>query len=640
MATSASTGLARLACLLIAIGGGACGARPSERAANANASRDARSQAAGLPSFAVGTTREYHLELSSNVRIAANAPPVDFTLRARFTVTPLVVPRGSGAIDEALQVRVLDAEPGSSTGDAAAFAGLVRELAAGFLLERSTGSVRSLRMAPNASAFAVSIARTLGAELQLGGSEGTTGTWSATESDATGTYRVEYQRLAKPETFSKKKRAYDALELKGRGADGARLSVAPEVVESEGRLELVGGGLQALTYREKLKTRLLGSGEAVAETSLSMNFTRDVPAQGITEYAALRASTTDHFDAVTGQDQRKNNAELERSRIGDFTFESAIAELAQLNGSGPPLLLADSSRETPAARALREQRLVRNNRAFSALSAILASDESSVPRALAELAQHPDARSFVLDALASAGSASTQAALLRMTDDASLSESIRQRAVASIIRIKAPSPATVQALLGWLGERSRRGTSAIYGLGTMVRLLRAAGQTALAEQVSQALGERLRRTTDGIERTHLLRGIANTGDAALLSDVLPLLTSPDASLRGAAALALRLMTGPNVDQLLAERILKEQSAVALLDAIDAAKPRAPSSALSRALSEVALHSADSQARYRSVKLLGSWADSEPEVRPVLSQVALHDAAEDVRRAAQSAAEKS
>jgi hypothetical protein len=202
-------------------------------------------------------------------------------------------------------------------------------------------------------------------------------------------------------------------------------------------------------------------------------------------------------------------------------------------------------------------------------------------------------------------------------------------------RAQEPSPATVRALLSWL-PRADHGVYAVYGLGTMARSLRGQGQAQLAAEVSSALGQRLQRSRDPADRVHLLRGIANSGDPALLMLVRPLLVDKSSSLRGAAIEAIRLMDHPEVDDLIASRLRREENAVTLLAVLNAAKTRTPSAKLSVALSELALHAKGEQARQHSVSLLASWLPARPELRAALSEVSEHDISEDIRRLAKRA----
>jgi hypothetical protein len=201
-------------------------------------------------------------------------------------------------------------------------------------------------------------------------------------------------------------------------------------------------------------------------------------------------------------------------------------------------------------------------------------------------------------------------------------------------RIQGPTARTIETLVRWLDRDTLR-VHAAYGLGSMARAIRGR-DAALSARAGRALVERLAAERSSLHTVHLLRGIANSGDAAAFDAVLPLLVHENDSIRGAAVEALRLMPHPRVDGAIAKRLRDERHPSALRAALNAVKPRAASDELTGAVAEVALSSRDSQARYRATRLLAGWFRQQPSLRSSLSEVARHDESEAVRRAAEDA----
>src|SRR5690606_28130253 len=119
------------------------------------------------------------------------------------------------------------------------------------------------------------------------------------------------------------------------------------------------------------------------------------------------------------------------------------------------------------------------------------------------------------------------------------------------------------------------------------------------------------RSKSVVQTVHLLRGIANSGEASLRSSVEPLLDHAKPTLRGAAVEALRLMPGAEIDRLIAERLAHESDYSALRAAVNAAKTRVPSAFLAAALADLSGRAQDSQARYRAVLILVDWLPHVP-----------------------------
>jgi hypothetical protein len=624
-----------LAVMLVAVSASACADRGGHRAEQSTGDHPSSpSTTAARPALVridPANTYDYALNLSSKLSMGTASGEVDVALKATLSVTPL-----SGAIElpagtQPLFLALKDVKLSSTHTDPASFDDLSRELQAGFVVELLSGDVTRVSMA-RASAFAANLARSVAAQLALGPlPSAEQKVWEAPGADASGSYVTELSRGEAPDSVRIRKLRYAARALGQLPGSNEQLSLTPQVLESAGEARVVTGELQSISYTEALGTPLLSSGNARADTKISLMLANRRPlASAGRSYAAARAGMVDLSDSNALRDSTIQADAFDRSKIGDFTFASATAKLEQLS-SGPALILTarDAERETTKSRQAREQRLAEFNRTFTALTAIVRADESTIAACASGIRANAKRANFLIDALVAAATEPAQALLVALAQDLTVAEGTRQRALSSVLRVQTPTTATVTALLSWLDQPERR-TFAIYGLGTQARHLREQGQNELAKRAAQPLGALLRSTTGAGERVHLLRGIANSGDPALLPAVRPLLADADESVRGAAIEALRLMEAPEVDEIVARSLRSEQSYEVLRAAVGTAQMRAPGALLSAALSDAARGSQDSQTRYRATQVLARWLTQRPELRGVLAELAAKDENQNVR----------
>ncbi|HEX6764899.1 MAG TPA: HEAT repeat domain-containing protein [Polyangiaceae bacterium] len=618
----------------------ACSVRePHEKTEQANGASSRELAPAGLMTWRPNTRSTYDLSLKSRIGFGAVSDLSDVELSGRLFVTRPPETKTAASSLVSLHVRLPEAGIASEHGVSAADrSALAAELSAGFVVDLERGRVRSVRMAPSASAFAANLARTIAAELELPApSGGAPERWEERQSDATGTYRAEYRAVTPEGRYRRRKLGYDSHTLTSPGASSVKLTLTPEIVASEATVELERGELRSLDSSEKLKTGLAGQEQATVETRLTLKRVAIEPAASSGADLLSVASLRELGPAVPSARKQGGQA-LDAAKIGSFTLESALSTLERLVGDTEEPLLSAGQNEAPEARALREKRVAEHNRAFSALVAILRSDPAALERAAGLVQKRPESAKLLLDAIASVDTPEAQDRLVALAQARELDVEFRRKVALSVVRIQTPTARTVEALMRWLDDETLR-IHATYGLGSMARLVRGR-DPELATRAGRALIERLGRASAAVERVHALRGIANSGDSAAFPAVRALLTDENDSVRGAAVEALRLMDHPDVDATIAARLTRERSNQALRAVLNAAKLRTPSPLLAEALSTVALSSKDSQSRYRAVQLMASWLDEEPSLKTALLEIAKRDESDAVRRAAQDAVHSS
>lgn len=599
-------------------------AHPAFVTSTANVEKLANASPKSLLSWADGMQAEYSIVLKSKAHLSTSRELLDLSLSGRLVIRQLEE-QGSS-----LYVRLAQVElKVNSRADAPELTDLRRELESGFVLAADDG-VQRVSMSRTHSQFAANIAQTIAAGLQLPVPPNqASATWEHDEADASGPYTAQYQREPERERYRKTKLRY-VTPPGGRVQElGVSLDLTPNILESRGILELERGQLTMLSYEEKLQSHLLEQASVTAETELLLKVVARHAAPALSaELDALRPQL-----APLAQDRVErttSDSRFDESKIGRYDFQSALATVERITNDGATFK-SDASRDPDPAR---EQKIASHTEAFIALVAILRTQPKALVAAAARIRRDPQHAQVLLNALTAAETPESQGVLLELARATTTTASLRESIALSLVRVSKPSNELIEGLIAWLPER-QLGIYAIYGLGAMARAIRPE-QPAVAARIGRVLSERLLQEESSAMRIHLLRGVANSGDSAAFAAVAPLLTSDDDSTRGAAVEALRLMDHPEVDEVIAGRLLEERSHVALRAAINAAKTRSPSGALAAALSQVALQSDDSQARYRAVLLMSTWLAAEPALRQPLTTIAATDQAEDVRNAAKDA----
>lgn len=225
--------------------------------------------------------------------------------------------------------------------------------------------------------------------------------------------------------------------------------------------------------------------------------------------------------------------------------------------------------------------------------------------------------------------------LVVLMENGKLSASLRRAAAFSLIRVERATPETVTELAKHVGSGDPLRVHALYGLGTICRRLRDAGEAARADAIVPLLVGVLRDATTPAAQVDALRGIANSGHEGALEAVRPFLDAKVGKVRAAAVDAIRLMRRPEVDAIIAERLSNGENDVKLA-ALDAISVREPTDVLVSAL-DVTAKGADKPAtRLKAVRIIGHWLPKRPELKATLEAVAKSDEQGRLREAAKTA----
>jgi len=506
---------------------------------------------------------------------------------------------------------------------------LASELKQGFFVTITAGKLAEIRVASVPSRFAESIVRTVAAAFQFSGPRQANALkWKTEELDATGRYTIEYTPGRNSEEILRRKESYAPVEVGITAVSPTNAQLSTAVVKSEGSVLLSPArlgirDLKKVQYREHLKTQMTSTAALSSVTTLELTLQGKAGTKDSASWAQVLASTT-----ILGSGNRvpSPSDQFDVSRIGAFTYESALRALEAQGSSSPaqPNELPDAS--TSRIRAASD--------AFGAMTALLRSRPGLVETLERRIRGGAKNQNVLMDALSSADSARGQAALVSLMDDTKLTESLRRDAAFSLIRTPTPTVETVDALKRH-AESGILQVHALYGLGTFSRRLREAGEAARAAEIAHLLMQLLAKASTPSIQVHVLRGIANSGHPEALTSVKPLLYAPSTKVRAAAVDAIRLMPGDEVEQLIAAQLMGTNPE-AQLAAVDAIAVREPSAPLLKALTNGGPVAEKPSTRMRAIAVMLKWLPSHPELRKVLEQMARDDVNPHVREAATKA----
>ena len=567
----------------------------------------------------------YRLQLNSVLGLGAGRPLVSFELSGGVL---LHVRRVNAATHEFVMsipdARFSEASMGNDTD----FRALAQELATpmGFTVE--SGKLKTVSVDRGFSSFAASIARTVAAAFQIPLPSPKPGarTWKVEEVDTTGTYEAEYS-VASPLSLTKRKLAYQSLKLGQIQFGTLKTNLSPEVVSADATLDFTPDGrLRACRFEEKTNLPMGQAAKVTSSTKLSLELrTPDPPARLDWKSALANARTLDATAPYTGP----MRADYEQLRIGDYTYDSALAEIRK---QAEERAKAASPQATDEDKQAAQRELQERAGVFRAMAAILRAEPERIPDAVAEIRRKGRAARTLIDALAMANTNESTAALVKLVNDESLEEDWRGASARGLIRVQRTTPESVAALTSLLARPKLR-VHALYGLGSVARRLEDEGRTQESQAVLQTLLRELRKKQPPTGTAQILRGISNAGLASALESVTPFLQDPSEEVRAAAVHALRMMKDPRVDALVVQALLTDPKKGVRRAAAESVALREPSDALITGLQNAVTADPDVKVRRQVLETLIAWLPQRPELRTSLEAVASRDERPSLKRTA-------
>jgi len=562
-------------------------------------------------------TYVYRFELSSATGLLGALPMAQYEMQGTLVVT------ARKAAGNSVQLAIHVAEPKFRTERRDAqpmYDALTNELATPYLITLSAGAITEERIAKGTSAFPESIMRYLGAVFQLRAATGHRGI-EATERDGTGVYHASYDSNAEGSAFVRTKLSYDPLPVAGKGLAAKGPTLTTGIKSSKATLTVSVGSLESIELEESLGSPVSSSASMSSSTSLKAKLERSSATVTVVPWDTLvRESIITQPGRMVAKPG--DASQFDDLRIGSYTFEKALGEI-----TGHAKLIA--TRQTIDAKSkgiaflvdpsFEKKELTSEERAFTAMTALLRRDAANVDRAVQTINKRDVAAAQLMDALSSAGTPVAQQALCNITENPKLDSALRQRSAIALGRVTNAAPVTVSTFTRLLHVKGFE-TAACYGLGTASRHLRESGDFVAADAIVDALVKELQETKSDDWKVIVLRGIANSGNGKAFETVEPLLKESAAQIREAAVESIRLMQEPRVDTVLQSVLANETDDSVRVAALDACAMRPMTPALLQTVTSTGLTGKSTRIRQRAIQVLASWAPENPEARTALKSI--------------------
>jgi hypothetical protein len=442
--------------------------------------------------------------------------------------------------------------------------------------------------------------------------------WIATERDGAGTYLAAYRETT-PTHLTKTKLKYvqadGVTELSETSGQLLQIGASEQAFEldADGELEAfaghevtrldLGSGGPGLTLRIAVR---LAAGRGGAAPELVGALERSGGSLVTTSIVTHRPPASEVL------------AEHDRRLIEGATLAGLLDAAA---GPAPPGISAAGPAAAPSPDPGPGERL-------EAWLRVHDGDASAAARRVRERA----GAKTINDALAGAGTAAAQRALVALARDPSLPRAARVDAFTGLILLRKPLPDVMRAPRDLWGDPDAAiARAALFASGAMAR----SGRPEHPEDagwLDRQLVAHLAQARDDGRRADTLAALGNSASPDTLAAVEGALAAGDPAVRAAAARALRLHTSPEVDRRLADAMVGDRDPGVRAASILAAGFRAVGPFV-EPLTRAALADPVEYVRTNALDLLARHVDASPTIIATLTEVAEHDPAAGVRRLA-------
>ena len=557
-----------------------------------------------------GEERRWALDFRTRLEQPGAARPAEVHFQADWISTVSAV--RPGEYDAALQLANLRMVSNAGPAQAGQVAELVRKLSRRYWATyRENGLLVALHFYQDTDPGDRNLLQMIATESQFVQAPADRASWTATERDGAGEYEAQYDRGTAGEVTKRRLRYGHADAEPGHRADSVRI----EVEESLFRFTLDGeGGTVALDGKSRVRIAVSAgrAGQIAAVTEIHLTGLRQAQSQ------EAIGSLARALPQVVSSPIRTHRADAEQVR--------ARLDAQLLDGRSTESLLDAAFAKPNQPDQLLDDRLAAlfRRRPEAAMAAVNRLRKSG-----------PNSK--ITDALGAAGSPAAITALEAVAGDRSLAGPLRVDALSAFIPMQHPSIQAMRAPIAWWEDDDFAVASAArIASGSLAHAGRSTRQ-AEAESINAALVAHYQQARDTRERTELLAAMGNSAGKRVAGAIEGALKDPQAEVRRAAARALRLADGPEVEGLLAAAITSDQDAGVRSAALFAAGFRRT---IGRPLGEALLHAAKfdpaEEVRTGAISLMRRHADAVPQVAETLEWIARHDPLPGVRGLAQEA----
>jgi len=475
---------------------------------------------------------------------------------------------------------------------------------------RADGGLLAIHFYRDVSPSDQNLLQMIATELQLVQPDSAQPSWTTQERDAAGEYVALYV-MPQPDRIMKRKLKY----LYTDGVAGAPVDTVQVTLDDSGVTFSLGpdGRIQSAdgTTRMHMELSLDHSGQLAAVTEIHIGNLRSVRAPELIGSLVHAVPNVTSSSIVTHKpDPAEAQAQADDRLLKDHTTEALLtAAFAKDAGdTALPDRLVALFRRRPAA--------------ASAAVALLSKN---------------GAQRRLTDALGIACSGAAIAALSTLAHDTSLSENLRVDAIIAFVQMQHPTVEAMRIPADLMDDSNFTIQSAARMMsGALARAGRSA-HSAEADTIDNSLICRYRNAEDIRQVIELLGALGNSAGPLVVPVIEEALRDLRAPVRAAAARALRLAPGSEVDRLLASVMDADSSPAARSDAIFAARFRHP---LSTTLADAVLLTATSDSvdyvRSDAIALIRQNPAASPSIPETLARVADHDTNAGIRRQAREA----
>jgi hypothetical protein len=555
-----------------------------------------------------GEQRRWTLGFRTSLAQPGAERPIEIDLTGEWVST--IVAARSGEYDAALELTNLHVKSSSGSLPAGASEQLAARLAHPFWVTyRSDGALVEVHFLKDTSPSDRNLLQMIATETAFVRAAAGRPVWTVLERDGAGSYLALYEQQGLSTVVKRKLKYLDIDGVAGAPANGFQVAVE----QSELRFSLGSDGeVLGMDGSERMRIRVpLGDQAQLAcamETHLS-NLRKTRAPELIGSLERARPRVTSSPVASHGGDAEPLRARDDERLLDGQTTASLL--VAAMSGDGDSLLpdrLTALFRQRPEAAAAAADRLRKSG---------------------------PQKR--VTDALGRAASPTAIQALGEIARDGAVRVEARVDALTTLLRVHAPGPAVLRIPSTLLDDPEPRVQSAARMIGGALARAGRAEHPAEADALDAALIQRYRRAQKVQERCDLMAALGNSIGPAALPVIQEALRDAQGAVRAAAARALRLAPGAEIDDLLSTAMTSDSDPDVRSSAILAARFRHPLSArLGEALLRTARMDTVDSLRSSAITLLRQNPDSSPHTAETLAWIAGNDPQPGVRRLATQA----
>jgi HEAT repeat protein len=560
-----------------------------------------------LPYWQEGITTTFSFRQDTSVRQDSGESMIAFSLAGELEIARISKEHLRFAFKGKLSNLVAGAHTTGLDGDVQK--GLEREFERPFFARVPLEGGADVLVNREVSPFVVQNWRSLVGNLQFTSPRGSEARWTSTEAGPLGECEFTYTRGDRGEVTKQ------ASQCKQPGGGEP---IAYSNIDLERVFGFAGSGrLDALSVDETVgteKTPLAPAIRSQSQLSLKRTAQRVLPDR---ERSALAdAMLRDTVDGAAASEAALE-LELERARIGNRQFSGVMAALVS------------------AQKQLSDQKMRdKYEREYVALVAILRVEPTQHLAAIKEhvLTGGP-LQTALIAALQDCGTEVAHAAMRELLRSSELGRDAKMELARGLSLTPQPSPTSVAALRE-LKSDPTYGPQAVYGLGANAFKLKQSNPELRAD-VTRELVHELDNSTSPDDQLVRLIALGNAGPDDALTSIGRMMGSTSENLRAAAATALRRITQPGADEMLAV-LLNDPSPVVRASALRALAERAPTEAGLLLLGTLCAVEPEFRVRALAVQLAARWLPRFPALGPVLSGVAEADTNADLRTIARNA----